>query len=86
MKGFSFSKQLLYLETALVLLSTWQGFALARMAVETGFTGTLPWVATMVTAAWGAYGTSAACYYNKAKAENTRGGIVYDAALGQDCD
>lgn len=86
MKRLAFSKQLLYLETVLVLVSTWQGFELARLAVEAAYTGSLPWVATMVTAAWGAYGASAAFYYNKAKAENTAGGIVYDAALRQDCD
>ena len=48
--------------------------------------GTLPWIATMVTAAWGAYGASAAFYYNKAKAENTEGGVVYEALRReQDC-
>ena len=45
-----------------------------------------------VSAAWGAYGASAGFYYNKAKAENTTGGIVFEAACGrqarsgQDCD
>ena len=40
----------------------------------------------MVTAAWGAYGASAAFYYNKAKAENTAGGVVYEALRRtQDC-
>ena len=53
---------------------------------------TLPWVAATVSAAWGAYGASAGFYYNKAKAENTAGGIVFEAACGrqarsgQDCD
>ena len=46
---------------------------MAKFAVESGFMGTLPWIATMVTAAWGAYGTSAACYYAKAKAEKYGG-------------
>lgn len=49
--------------------------------------GTLPWIATMVTAAWGAYGTSAACYYAKGKAENTAGGVTYETVCrGQDCE
>jgi len=49
-------------------------------------------VAATVSAAWGAYGASAGFYYNKAKAENTTGGIVFEAACGrqarsgQDCD
>lgn len=85
MKGFS--KWLLLLESAAVLYTTHEGLALAQLAVERGFSGTLPWVAATVSAAWGAYGTSAAFYYNKAKAENTAGGIVYEAArAGQDCD
>ena len=66
-KRTSFSKLLLLLESAIVLYTTYQGFGIAKLAIELGFMGTLPWIATMVTAAWGAYGTSAACYYAKAK-------------------
>lgn len=78
---------LLLMESAVVLYTTHEGFALAREAVAAGFTGTLPWIAAMVTAAWGAYGTSAACYYGKAKAENTAGGVVYAAACRNiDCE
>ena len=64
-KRVSFSKLLLLLESGIVLYTTYEGFALAKFAVASGFMGTLPWIATMVTAAWGAYGTSAACYYAK---------------------
>ena len=77
-KRTSFSKLLLLLESAIVLYTTYQGFGIAKLAIELGFMGTLPWIATMVTAAWGAYGTSAACYYAKAKAENTAGGVTYE--------
>ena len=79
-RTWEFSKLLLLLESVLVLYSTGMGFRLAMAAVESGYLGTLPWVSGMVTACWGAYGTSAACYYNKAKAENTQGGIVYACA------
>lgn len=65
-----------------MLISTGMGFWLAASAIRAGYLGTLPWVTTMMTACWGAYGASAAFYYNKAKAENTRGGIVYDCARG----
>ena len=86
-RRMSFSKLLLLLESAIVLYTTYEGFALAKMAVAAAFAGTLPWIATMVTAAWGAYGTSAACYYAKAKAENTRGGVTYETACrGIDCE
>jgi len=77
-KRTSFSKLLLLLESAIVLYTTYQGFGIAKLAIELGFMGTLPWIATMVTAAWGAYGTSAACYYAKAKAENTAGGFLLE--------
>ena len=80
-KRVSFSKLLLLLESGIVLYTTYEGFALAKFAVASGFMGTLPWIATMVTAAWGAYGTSAACYYAKAKAENTAGGVTYENAI-----
>lgn len=86
-KRVSFSKLLLLLESGIVLYTTYEGFALAKFAVASGFMGTLPWIATMVTAAWGAYGTSAACYYAKAKAENTAGGVTYETVCrGQDCE
>ena len=85
-KRLEFSKQLLVLESAMVLFCTWQGFSLAHLAVEQGYAGSLPWVATMVASAWSAYGVSAAFYYNKSKAENTKGGIVHDAAFRQDAD
>lgn len=81
-RKWSFSKLLLLMESALVLLSTAMGFWLAAAAVRRGFLGSLPWVTTMMTASWSAYGASAAFYYNKSKAENTRGGIVYDRARG----
>lgn len=67
--------------------SRWRGWRW-----DTAISGTLPWVAATVSAAWGAYGASAGFYYNKAKAENTTGGIVFEAACGrqarsgQDCD
>lgn len=82
-----FSKLLLIVESAVVLYTTYQGFALAKLAVAADFAGTLPWIAAMVTAAWGAYGTSAACYYSKAKAENTAGGVIYETVCrGVDCE
>lgn len=84
----SFSKLLLLMESAVVLYTTQQGFVLAKLAIEAKHTGTLPWITAMVTAAWGAYGASAAFYYGKAKAENTAGGIVYEMTCrrGQDCE
>ena len=55
-RKWTFSKLLLLLESAVVLYTTYEGFALARLAVGYGYLGTLPWVAATVSAAWGAYG------------------------------
>ena len=86
-KKREFSKCLLLLESLLVLYVTHEGVGLAREAISAGFGGSLPWLAAMVSAAWGAYGSSAAFYYNKAKAENTAGGIVFESARReQDCE
>ena len=74
----AFAKRLLRLESLIVVYTTVEGFSLARLAVTANFAGSLPWIATMVTAAWGAYGASAAFYYNKAKAENTEVSVVYE--------
>ena len=83
MRRLTFSKLLLLVESAIVLYSTVAGFRLSFLAVQTGFVGSVPWVTTMLTAAWSAYGTSAAFYYQKAKAENTLGGVVYAAACSE---
>ena len=55
-RKWTFSKLLLLLESAVVLYTTYEGFALARLAVGYGYLGTLPWVAATVSAAWGAFG------------------------------
>ena len=43
-RKWTFSKLLLLLESAVVLYTTYEGFALARLAVGYGYLGTLPWV------------------------------------------
>ena len=50
-RKWTFSKLLLLLESAVVLYTTYEGFALARLAVGYGYLGTLPWVAATVSAA-----------------------------------
>jgi positive regulator of sigma E activity len=88
----AFSKTLLIQESILIWIVTLAFIVLAFVCVFTGYLGTLPWVAVMVTAAWGAYGVSQAFYYNKSKAENVTGGLIYEAAMAkinnpdQDCD
>ena len=82
----SFSKSLLIQESVLIWILTLSFIALAFMCVRTGYMGTLPWLAVTLTGAWSAYGVSQAMYYTKAKAENTRGGIVFESAINSKID
>ncbi len=69
-KKFQFSKWIILFETVLVGYLTYHGVQLAYLCVENGFSGSLAFITTLLSCAWGAYGTSVAFYYNKAKAEN----------------
>lgn len=84
----SFSKVLLVQESVLIWLLSIAFVALAFMCVVNGYTGSLPWLAVTLTGAWTAYGVSQAAYYSKSKAENTKGGIIYEKAVNTkvDCD
>ena len=57
---------------------------LCYLAVLRDFTGTLPYLTALIGAMQGATAVVLAAYFGKSKAENTRGGITYDAALGRD--
>jgi hypothetical protein len=52
------------------------------MAIRRDFTGALPYLTTLIGALQAATAVVLAAYFGKSKAENTVGGIVYDAALG----
>lgn len=69
-KKFQFSKLIILFETLLLGYLTYHGVQLGYLCVERGFSGSLAFVTTLLSCAWGAYGTSVAFYYNKAKAEN----------------
>ena len=76
-----FSKILLRQESALIWILSISFILLAFYCIFQGFTGSLPWLSAMVGFPWTAYGVSQAMYYNKSKAENTSGGIKYEALL-----
>ena len=80
-KKQEFSKLLLIQESALIWIMTIAFIILAFVCVLKGYLGTLPWLSAMVGLPWTAYGVSQAFYYNKSKAENTQGGIVYDTVV-----
>lgn len=70
--SFQFSKLLILFETIIVTYLTYEGMQMAKMCVLNNFSGTLPWIATMVTSAWAAYGVSSSFYYNKSCKEQVK--------------
>ena len=79
-----FSKWLLIQESALIWIITISAIVLAFLSVLNGFLGSLPWISAMIGFPWTAYGVSQACYYRKARAENSKGGLVYAQHFGRD--
>lgn len=60
--------------------------ALCGLAILRDFTGALPYLTTLIGALQAVTGVVLTAYFGKSKAENTKGGIVYDAALGKMSD
>ena len=56
--------------------------ALCGLAIVRQFEGALPYLTTLLGAMQAVTGVVLGAYFNKSKAENTKGGIVYDTALG----
>ena len=56
--------------------------ALCSLAILRRFDGALPYLTTLIGALQAVTGVVLAAYFGKSKAENTKGGIVYDTALG----
>lgn len=69
-KKFEFSKLIIVFETLLVAYVSYKVLGFAEMCIISGYTGTLAFLTTMISAVWAAYGFSVSFYYNKAKAEN----------------
>lgn len=80
-KKIEFSKVLLIQESILIWIMTISFIILAFVCIYKEYLGELPWLSAMVALPWTAYGASQGFYYNKAKAENTKDGIVYETAL-----
>lgn len=80
-KKQEFSKALLIQESVLIWIMTIAFLGLAALCIIHDYTGSLPWLTAMITLPWSAYGVSQCFYYNKAKAENTKDGIKYEAVL-----
>ena len=61
--------------------ATFAVLALCGLAILRDFTGALPYLTTLIGALQAVTGVVLGAYFNKSKAENTKGGIVYDTAL-----
>ena len=55
---------------------------LCGLAILRRFDRALPYLTTLIGALQAVTGVVLGAYFNKSKAENTKGGIVYDTALG----
>ena len=55
---------------------------LCWLAIVRDYAGALPYLTTLIGALQAVTGVVLTAYYHKAKAENTKGGITYDATIG----
>ena len=55
--------------------------ALCGLAILRQYQGALPYLTTLIGALQAVTGVVLTAYFGKSKAENTKGGIVYDAAF-----
>lgn len=55
--------------------------ALCGLAILRQYQGAMPYLTTLIGAMQAVTGVVLGAYFNKSKAENTKGGIVYDAAF-----
>ena len=67
---------------ALDAVATLAVLGLCALAILRQFQGALPYLTTLIGALQAVTGVVLGAYFSKSKAENTKGGIVYDAALG----
>lgn len=66
--------------------STYIVLYLCWLSIRTQFSGSLPYLTTLIGALQAATGYVLGHYFKKSTRENTRGGITYDAALGSAFD
>lgn len=71
---------------AMDAVATLAVLALCGLAILRQFEGALPYLTTLIGALQAATGYVLGHYFRKAAQENTKGGIVYDAAMGSESD
>lgn len=80
MRQKDFSKKLVSDIRWLLWAVTIGGLVLAAYCIHRGYTGSLPWVAGMVSGAWAAHGVVCSFYLNMAKSDHKEGGITFESA------
>lgn len=81
-----FSKWILLFETALVAWVSHRVLGFVEMAITGGFTGSLPYLTTFISAVWAAYGASVGFYQTKSGRENVKKIEVGAKNSHPDCD
>ena len=62
--------------------ATFAVLGLCGLSIVRSFEGALPFLTTLIGVLQAVTGVVLGSYFNESKAENTKGGIVYDTALG----
>ena len=80
----SASRRIAYGVLSLDIFATLFVLAICWRAVDRNYTGSLPYLTALIAALQAATAVVLSRYFRKSQAENTTGGIVYDAAM-RDC-
>ena len=79
-----FSKFMRVVDMLIIIALTACTMYFAYLSIKSEYTGSLPYLTTLTSVAWAAYGVDQAAYYSKSKAENTLK-IRRSADLKRDC-
>lgn len=82
-KQLDFSKRLIVDIRILLWVVTVGGLLLAFYCIRKDFTGSLPWISTMVGLPWSAHGVVCSFYLNLCKSDHREGGITFEVAKAQ---
>ncbi|MFB0920782.1 MAG: hypothetical protein QMB62_07870 [Oscillospiraceae bacterium] len=86
MKKTPFSKVLAIVILAADVVLSAATLGLCYLAVLRDFSGSLPYLTALIGLYQGATGYVIGKYMDKSKAENTKGGIIYDTAINSERD
>lgn len=76
-----YSQDILDREYRLLVFINVSAVLLAFYSIHEGIDSTIPWIVTMVSCSWAAWGVSKVAFNHKSTKENTKDGIIYDTAM-----